>query len=45
MVRQRTLAEIERARNYVVSDGHKSVHEEATSHESVPDEDLVAPSI
>jgi hypothetical protein len=45
MVRQRMLAEIERARNYVISDEHKSVHEEATSHESVPDEDLVAPSI
>jgi ferric-dicitrate binding protein FerR (iron transport regulator) len=46
MVRQRMLTEIARARNYVVSDGHESVHEKATSYESVPvDEDLVAPSI
>ena len=46
MVRQRMLAEIERARNYVNSDGHSSANEEPASHESVAmDEDAVAPSI
>jgi hypothetical protein len=48
MVRQRMLAEaeIERARNYVNSDGHSSAHEEPASHESAAmDEDAVAPSI
>jgi len=46
MVRQRMLAEIERARTYVLPDGHSSAHEESASHESVAmDEDAVAPSI
>ncbi|HEY7019898.1 MAG TPA: hypothetical protein VH349_02200 [Ktedonobacterales bacterium] len=46
MVRQRMLAEIERARNYVLPDGHSSAHGEPANHESVPmDEDAVAPSI
>jgi len=46
MVRQRMLAEIERARNYVLPDRYSSAHEERTNHESVAmDEDAVAPSI
>jgi hypothetical protein len=46
IVRQRMLAEIERARNYVISDGHSSAHEESASHtDDSVDEDAVAPSI
>jgi hypothetical protein len=46
MVRQRTLAEIERARNNVVSGGQDSAPEEATaSKPTLADADLVAPSI
>jgi hypothetical protein len=46
MVRQRMLAEIERARHNVLSDGQNNAHEEMASHEAASaDEDLVAPSI
>jgi hypothetical protein len=46
MVRQRMRAEIERARCGVLSEGQRSIHDEAASHESVQgDEDLVTPSI
>jgi hypothetical protein len=46
MVRQRTLAEIERARHHAVPDGQTSVHEEAANHEAAPaDEDLATTSI
>ena len=50
MVRQRMLAEIERARNYVLPDGHTdgraSEQQEAASHATASaDEDLVSPSI
>jgi hypothetical protein len=46
MVRQRALAEIERARCGVLSEGQTSIHEGSASHEvALADEDLVAPSI
>jgi hypothetical protein len=46
MVRQRTLAEIERARLNALPVGQKGAQEETASHEAAPaDEDLVAPSI
>jgi hypothetical protein len=46
MVRQRTLAEIERARNYALPDGHSDTYEEPASHEAVSaDEGLASPSI
>jgi hypothetical protein len=49
MVRQRMLAEMERARNYVLPDGHTGEQQEAASHATASadsvDEDLVSPSI
>jgi hypothetical protein len=46
MVRRRTLAEIERARNYVLPDGHSDAHEESASHEAASaHEELSSPSI
>jgi len=46
MVRQRMLAEIERARNDVLPNGPSAAYEEHASHEAVAvDEDAVAPSI
>jgi len=46
MVRQRMLAEIERARNYVAPREHNSAHEELASHEAASvDEELSSPSI
>jgi hypothetical protein len=49
MVRQRMLAEIERARNYVLPDGHNGELQEVTRHATATadsaDEDIVSPSI
>jgi hypothetical protein len=46
MVRQRALAEIERARCGVLSERQMSIHEGTANHQAVAaDEDLVAPSI
>jgi hypothetical protein len=46
MVRQRTLAQIERARHNALPEGQKGAQGETASHEAAPaDGDLVAPSI
>jgi hypothetical protein len=46
MVRQRALAEIERARCGVLSEAQTGIHEDTANREAAPaDEDLMTPSI